>query len=151
MYSVLAKSISPEEAQGRLRSITIEFLASSLDDRMNEDRRLCPVRALKAYLAFITPLRKGRRRLFLSTQAPRKEVTKLTFSCWIKKTIRLAYLNSSDQDRAVTGIRAHDVRGFAASWAFKNAVPLLDVLRAGTWENHSTFFELLSKGLVHDP
>jgi hypothetical protein len=72
-------------------------------------------------------------------------LTKLTVSNWIKKTVKYAYVNSTDEDRVVTQIRAHDVRGFATSWAFSNSVPLVEVLRAGTWKNHSTFSEYYLK------
>jgi integrase len=148
----LPKNLTPEEAQGKLRSINIKALTQVLSDKRDDDRLLCPVRALKAYLAIITPLRKGRSRLFLATRAPHQEVSKLTISCWIKKTIRLAYQSSSDEDRAIAGVRAHDVRGFAASWAFTNAVPLLDVLKSGTWRSHSVFSDYYLKDLttIHD-
>jgi hypothetical protein len=36
----------------------------------------------------------------------------------------------------------------ATSWAFKNNVLLLDVMRDGTWKKHTTFTEFYLKDLI---
>jgi hypothetical protein len=66
----------------------------------------------------------------------------------ITKTVKVCYSLSTKEDRAHAHIRAHDIRGLATSWAFKNNVPLLDVIRAGTWKKHTIFTEFYLKDLT---
>jgi integrase len=143
----LSKTQKPEDVQNALKRISVKALSSFVDGRMQEDRSLCPVRALRFYLRRTRRSRIGSSRLFLSFYEPHAEVTKATLSTWIKRTVKLAYRAVPDKD-AVGQIRAHDVRGFATSWAFKNSVPLLDVLRAGTWKSHTTFTSFYLRDLT---
>ena len=62
----------------------------------------------------------------------------LTLSAWIKTTVHLAYKDSS-LELKLYSIRAHDLRGLAATWAFNYAVPLAAILKAGTWSSHTSF------------
>jgi hypothetical protein len=141
----LPKNLSPEEAQGRLRTYTIMALTSSVDARDTEEGLLCPVRALRTYIDRVATFRQGRWRLFLSTRAPHAQITKHTVSAWIKRVIKWVYESSTEEERRLGNVRAHDIRGFATSWAFTNSVPLLEVLRAGTWRHHSTFSDFYLK------
>jgi hypothetical protein len=144
----LPRNLSPGEAQGKLRTYTIKALTSSVDARDTEEGLLCPVRALRAYLDRVSAFRQGRSRLFLSTRAPHAEITKNTIFTWIKKVIKWTYESATAEDRRVCNVRAHDIRGFATSWSFKNSVTLLDVLRAGTWKHHSTFSDYYLKDVA---
>jgi integrase len=144
----LSKTQKAEDVQRALTRISVKSLSAFVDDRMREDRTLCPVRALRFYMNKTKHVRKGSTRLFLSFFAPHAEVTKATLSTWIKRTVKLAYRHSPGNDNAFGQIRAHDVRGLATSWAFKNSVPLVDVLRAGSWKNHTTFTNFYLKDLT---
>lgn len=142
----LAKNQTPEELQRSLRIVKIKALSSVATE--DNDKHLCPVRALRYYLDMTANKRRVRGRLFLSYIAPYKEASKSTIASWIKKTIKLVYQQASSSDLAVSQIRAHDIRGFSTSWAFRNAVPLLDVLRAGCWKCHSTFSDFYLKDVT---
>jgi hypothetical protein len=144
----LSKTQSPEDTQRALARISVKSLGEAVDDRMSEDRTLCPVRALRYYLDRTAKNRRTKKRLFLSTLAPFQEVTSITLSKWITKTVKVCYSISTKEDRAHAQIRAHDIRGLATSWAFKNNVPLLDVMKAGTWKKHTTFTEFYLKDLT---
>jgi hypothetical protein len=146
--SFLPKNLTPEEAHGKIRTYTIKALTSFVDERMSEERYLCPIRALKTYIARTQTLRKCKGRLFISALAPHGEVKKQTLSHWVKTVILNAYVNSSNQNKQLAGVRAHDVRAMSASWVFQNSVPLTDVLRAGTWKNHSTFTDFYLRDLA---
>jgi integrase len=144
----LSKTQNPEDVQRALARISVKSLTDFVDEQMQEDRSLCPVRALRYYLDKTNNVRRASIRLFISCLAPHAEITKATLSAWIKRTVKLAYQLSPDEDRAFAQVRAHDIRGLAASWAFKNSVPLIDVLRAGTWKNHTTFTSFYLKDVT---
>ena len=48
---LVAKTELPTQGVSRLSSITIPALGPILTDGLEEDRTMCPVRALKVYLA----------------------------------------------------------------------------------------------------
>ena len=55
------------------------------------------------------------------------------------KTIKLCLEKCSDETAKLANVRAHDIRALAASWAFKHAVPLDDIMKACSWKAHDTF------------
>jgi hypothetical protein len=134
--------------QHALARISVKSLLDAAGDIMLEDGALCPVRALIFYLDRTKHVRGSSIRLFLSSVAPHAEITKATLSSWIKLTVKIAHALIPEEDRAVARIRAHNIRGLATSWAFKNNVPLVNILRAGTWRSHTTFTSLYLKDLT---
>ena len=62
--------------------------------------------------------------------------------------IRKAYAKLSSSNLKSMKIKAHEVRALSSSWAYLNAVPLDDVMRAAYWHSESTFsfFYLRSLG-----
>lgn len=98
---------------------------------------LCPVRALKIYLARVLPIRKNRRRLFIShMESYEKEISADSISRWIVQTIKLAYISKNLQ---ASNVNAHEVRAWASSWAWSNKIPLDDVLKASFWSSENSF------------
>jgi hypothetical protein len=144
----LTKTQSPEDTQRALTRITVESLGETLDDRMSDDKKLCPVRALRFYLEGTSQHRRTTKKLFVSTMAPYQGITTSTLSRWIVNTVKIYYTHASDGDCAHAQIRAHDIRGFATTWPFKNNVPLLEVMKAGTWKKHTTFTDFYLKDLT---
>jgi hypothetical protein len=131
-----------------LAKITVMSLCETVDDRMSDDKKLCPIRALRHYLGRTHQHRGTNKQPFISTMAPYQGVTTSTLSRWIWTTVRICYAHSTNGDRAHAQIRAHDRRGFATTWAFKNSVPLLEVLKAGPWKKHTTFTDFYLKDLT---
>jgi integrase len=144
----LAKTQRSEQAQKQLEVIHLRALAPTLQQDMTEDRSLCPVRALRYYISRTKEHRRSQAHLFVSYVANHKEVGKNTISLWIRRVIKKAYENHSDEDRVILGLRAHDLRGFSASCAFFNNVPLVEVLNACTWKRHSTFSEFYLRNMA---
>lgn len=114
--------------------------ASQEDEKLH---CLCPVRALKVYMA-----RSGTRRksdqLFVSW-APRmvgKPITKQRLSHWIVEAIQLAYSSKGIQPPGA--LRAHSTRGMSASWALLKGVSIQDVCTAASWASPLTFTRFYS-------
>ena len=95
---------------------------TSWDDRDN-DILLCPVRALSIYLKLTVDLRQDKTLLFISyKQGHSKDIQSSTISSWIKNTVKLCYSRVGNTDMDLLGIKAHDVRAFAASKTFYGGV-----------------------------
>ena len=106
--------------------------------RDDQDRLLCPVRALKFYLDRVKSIRAQRKRLFIPIKG-KGNISAASISRWVASTIRKAYSSLSDRDISNLKISAHEVRALSASWAFVNHTPLSDILQATYWKNSSTF------------
>ena len=100
------------------------------------DEAWCPVRCSKFYLARTKPLRGDVDQLFVSTSKPHNAVSRPTLSRWLVSIIRSAYFSLG---RTLPGVRAHDTRALAASWALYAGVPLKDILANVGWQCNTTF------------
>ena len=91
---------------------TLKYNQSSKD----MDILLCPIRALRCYLDRTKDLRGDRQLLFISfKQGHTKDIQCSTISSWIKHTIKFCYSKVDNADMDLLGVKAHDVRAFAAS------------------------------------
>ena len=109
----------------------------------HEDRYLCPVRALKAYRARTVQLRKlnpKTRKLFISIKKDfNRDISKNTLSGWIRSLIRYSYEKCPNHVIQLSSAKPHEVRGLAASVAWKVNTPLPEILQAASWAHHNTF------------
>ncbi|PIK47103.1 hypothetical protein BSL78_16030 [Apostichopus japonicus] len=96
-----------------------------------EDKRWCPVRALKWYLNKTEKLRQSTS-LFIIPRPPYAAASKDTLSRWLVEIIRPFTSGTSRP-------RAHDVRGVAASTALFAGIPIEDILKAAAWKTPTTF------------
>ena len=104
---------------------------------------LCPVLALQVYLSRTASL-------------PSRSLSKNALSFFIRSVISEAYssaglslpsstvpasssASSSFASRPRSSLRAHGVRGVAASWAFHRNAPLSSILESATWSSASVF------------
>ena len=109
----------------------------------NVDIKLCPVWALKIYLARVLPRRKNSKRLFIAhLEYYEKEISSDSISRWIVQAIKFSYESNSLE---VSKVNAHEVRAWSSSWACYNKVPLDKVIKAGFWS-----FEILSQRYFYD-
>lgn len=125
----------------------------SQDTTADSNLSLCPVRALRIYLDRTETLRGDREKLFISFKKGSKgEIAKATISQWIKKAVVASYELAGEEGLQDSIVRAHDVRGFAASWARCINVPLDEIMAACTWRSHNTFthFYLKDLSLIQD-
>ena len=96
-----------------------------------EDRKLCPVRALKWYLQRTKQLRSSDN-LFIIPKSPYGPASKDTISKWI---VKLIMPHASPDDP----VHAHQLRAQSASRAWFDGVSLPDILKAAAWKTPSTF------------
>ena len=112
----------------------------------DEDRLLCPVRALKFYIKKSAGSRLSRKRLFIPVRGG-GDITPTTISRWIRMAILRAYSGLTDRNLTFLQIKAHEVRALATSWAYHNRIPSEDILQAASWLNHSTFSNFYLRSL----
>ena len=117
---------------------TVPSLAGSCGQD-DEDRLLCPVRALRFYLQRVKSLRGRRKRLFIPVKGGGGEVSAASISRWIASTIKKAYSSLSQRDLFLFQVKAHELRALSSSWAYVNHAPLEDILKATYWRNPTTF------------
>ena len=118
-----------------------EFILSSLTEvvgRQDDERLLCPVRALRWYLERTrNPSRP--QHLFLSVKNPGRPLSKAAISFFLRQLIRSAHKDFPDSLAPTLRVRAHDIRGVATSllWSINRAVS--DVMAVACWRTQSVF------------
>ena len=147
------RAMSDSEARPLSRSFRVRSLADFVGD-LPDELLLCPLRALRAYLDCTASLPARPRTLFVSPRAPSRFLSKNALSFFLRSVIADSYSSfglslpvvslsssssSSSSSRPRSSIRAHGVRGVAASWAFHRNTPLSSVLEAATWSSASVF------------
>ena len=90
--------------------IFIPALGPTVGD--HPDRKLCPVRALKAYLERTKEpeVRRGRTRLFLNPKKPESDISPAHISIWIKKSVQDAHEHAGVEHLCLAKVSAHDVQ-----------------------------------------
>ena len=108
------------------------FLPSlTMGSSIPEDKKNCPVRALRWYLEKTKPIRKSER-LFLLPRSPFTPASRMTISRWIVNLIK-PHVQSEEP------VRAHELRGHVTSKAWFNNIPLEVIMRAAAWKTPSSF------------
>ena len=100
---------------------------------------LCPVRALRTYVARTQSLRRSHLQLFVCYGGNKsgEPVSKQRLSHWVVDTISHAY---DSQNLPVPGhLVAHSTRSTATSWAALRGVPVADICAAASWSTPCTF------------
>ena len=130
------------------RAFTIHALNKLVPS--GEDELLCPVRALRRYLAYTESYRGDRTKLFLNRRhSSRVDVGKPTVSRWIREAIIACYDMVAPEDRAeALGAHAHQVRGLAASMCVARNRPIKEVMSAAYWRSESCFTAFYLKDMA---
>ena len=108
-----------------------------------EDKLICPVTALKEYVARTLPVRQQNSQLLLSYQKPHKPVSSETIGKWIKKTLTRAGI-----DNTVFG--AHSTRSAFTSAAKVGNIAISTIIDAAGWSNTKTFSKFYDKPIERD-
>ena len=135
----IAKNQLAREGSQSVSPVTIPALTTIVGRQFNEDRTLCPVRALRYYLDRTKDLRGSRSLLFISfKKGPTSDIRPATLSSWLKQTILLCYKQADQQALDLVQVKAHDIRAFAASKAFYGGVSVDQIMQACHWKAHNT-------------
>lgn len=97
-----------------------------------QDSRLCPVKAVSAYLAKTKQCRGTESQLLISYVKPFKRVVSSTVSRWIVSGLKMAGIDTEK-------FGAHSTRGAATSASKKLGVAMRDILATAGWSSDSTF------------
>ena len=108
-----------------------------------EDKLICPVTALKEYVARTLPVRQQNSQLLLSYQKPHKPVSSETIGKWIKKILTRAGI-----DNTVFG--AHSTRSASTSAAKVGNIAISTIMNAAGWSNTKTFSKFYDKPIERD-
>ena len=130
----LAKNQLPSKAPDSVKVPRLSNFCRSNDFNL----KLCPIRAIKIYLKRTKSIRGSRNRLFIPTKGDH-DINKSTISTWIKRTIQMAYKSISSTIMPTLKPRAHELRALSASWAYLNAIPIEEIIKASVWSSSSTF------------
>ena len=136
----LAKNQSSHSTLDR-RSFQIPSLQTFAGPDLPE-RKLCPVRALRLYLAktAIRRAKQKQRNLFISVNPKRsEEISKSTISHWLRQLIVEAHTQPSDASQVLAKATPHEVRAIASSLAFHHSLSLTDLLHTCTWKSDNVF------------
>lgn len=135
----LSKNFNYKSGTRNFEGFTIEALKHRVGTDMPKDATLCPVRALKTYLAKTENLRaKENSQLFVALNS-KKPVARNSISSWIKHTIKYAYENCTEDTQTLLKVSAHEVRAIATSTAFYGNQAVEEILRSARWAHQTTF------------
>ena len=123
------------------------FCVRSLDDFVGDlpdELLLCPVRALRSYLACTSSLVSRPHTLFVSPRSPSCLLSKNALSLFLQDVISHAYSSSSSSTSSSgpsssSSSRAHSVCGVATLWVFTRNASLPSILAAASWASSSVF------------
>ena len=118
-----------------------EFSISSLSSAVggnDEERLLCPVRAITCYLDR-TRDRARPRTLFRSVRDPSRPISKAAISSFMRELIQSSHKNFPDHLASTLRVKAHDVRGVATSLLWSKNKSIADVMAAACWRTRSIF------------
>ena len=125
--------------------VNIKSLRDSLDSSA-DDRKICPVRALRQYMQRTEAFRLDRKRLFISFNLEyTKDIHVTSLARWLKTVIKKAYSQSSLQ----TDARAHEIRAWSASLALEHNVAINDILEAAYWRSRNVFIKHYLRRVAH--
>ena len=145
----IAKNQLAREGSQSVSPVTIPALTTIVDRQFQEDRTLCPVRALRYYFDQTKDLRGSRSLLFISfKKGHTSDIRPATLSSWLKQTILLCYKQAEQQALDLVQVKAHDIRAFAASKAFYGGVSVDQIMQACHWKAHNTFTNFYLKDLI---
>ncbi|XP_068221279.1 uncharacterized protein [Palaemon carinicauda] len=104
-----------------------------------EERLLCPVRALRAYLSRTKRLRGASSSLWCSVKDPQKPLSKNALSFFLRETIREAHLFCEEKNFGLLKVKAHEVRAVATSLAYRKNMSVKQIMDATFWRSNSVF------------
>ena len=145
LLSYLPEFVAKTESSSR--PVAREFLLRSLSavvESADTDRLLCPVRAVSCYLERTASPNRSRH-LFLSVRDQSRAMSRSALSFFLRSAISRAHVSLPDDACPPLRVRAHDVRGMAASLRLWANASVPDILTAACWRTASVFADFYLK------
>ena len=135
-----------QEADSESPTVSITSLTFILNQN-DEDRLLCPVRALRIYLQRTSAHRGNKRRLLVSYNTNYcQDIGKVTISRWIAQVVKDAY-SEAGMGLLNGNPKAKEIRAISTSLAHMRGLPLKAVMKAAYWSSESTFIKFYLRDL----
>ena len=137
----------------KCKSLPRNFLIKDLSCLVGQEEevKLCPVRALKAYLNRTKQLRTlSNKRLFVSPRDPSKPASKNGISYLLKHLIKEAHRVLQPDLIPILKVKPHEVRAVATSVSFEKNMSLDSVMEAAQWRCRSVFASHYLKDISYD-
>ena len=145
----LAKNQLASSSVISFQPVVIPSLSKTLGPDLEQDKTLCPVRALRYYLSRTESLLKGREKLFIAYKPGHTgEIVPATISSWLKQVIRFAYQQVKPGTLQTLQVSGHSVRATASSWAAIGGASVDQILHACHWRSHNTFTSFYLKDIA---
>ena len=147
------KSKNYDYATGKrnFEGFTVEAMKHRLGHGLEGEALNCPTRSARWYLKKTKPIRKGRKRFFISYKKNyEKDICQNTVSSWLKQAVIQAHSNMPAEAMKRLQVKAHDVRAIATSTAFYGNVALSEILKAARWASQTTFTSFYLKDVSQD-
>lgn len=136
LLSFLAKNETPSKPWPR--SFSIPGL-SDLVGPDEEERLLCPVRALKVYFERTQAVRGPSPNLWCSVRDPSRPLSKNALSFFLRDLIVEAHNQVEDVQLQISKVKAHEVRAVSTSLAYRRNLSLDSIIQATFWKCRSVF------------
>ena len=115
----------------------------------NRNKLLCPVRALRFYLARTVHRRSHAASLFVSLQPNhRKDITKQSVANWVRRTIKLCYALVGDNPQNLGRASVHEIRSLTSSLKFERNLSLDSIMKSCVWKSGNTFTRFYLKNVA---
>ena len=66
------------------------------------------------------------------------------------EVIQIAYESASEESKKLEGVKGHQVRSLASSWAYFRKLPLEEVRRSVGWKSRTVFSSHYLKDVLQD-
>ena len=126
----------------KVKSLPRSFLVKDLTNLVGpeEESKMCPVRALRIYLARTERFRSEQvGNLFLAPKDPSRAASKNAIAYFLKSTIKESYMEVSEETMKLCRVAPHEVRAVGTSMAFEHNLAIEAVLEAAQWRSNSVF------------
>ena len=117
------------------RSFIIKSLCEFVGD-LEQERLLCPVRALKFYLKASSTIIGRPLNLFVSPRCRQRAISKNALSYFLRETISGAGALCPSEGH---GLRAHSIRGVSTSFNFHRNCAVSEISKSATWRSNIVF------------
>ena len=120
------------------RNFTVKSLAHLVGQE--EERKLCPVRALRAYLEKTKSLREKQvKNLFLAPKNPLRPASKNALAYFLRTTVLEAHKNVTDETLRICKVKSQEVRAVSTSLSFAHNMSIDSVIEAAQWRSNTVF------------
>ena len=126
----------------KAKALPRNFLVKDLQQLVGreEERKLCPVRALRAYLERTKAFdNKNRKSLFLAPKDPARAASKNGIAYMLKSLIKEAHKKASPEVMKLVKVKPQEIRAVSTSLAFAHNLAIDSVLEAAQWRSNSVF------------